>query len=455
MSDSVKGFRGANRPRFGFCRTNGFDEARFRRCFHGTLPTQSVSKRNAKAHVAEAKSARYQWFLDYDPENKSIFVDAAGLRATFLTELVFACAFTLPGVERITGMPPAVAAAAIGAQFLSMPLVTILQPLARRYVVMFHVLSFFLVSCALAACLFFVVYPGDPSTLVWNVFVLYAAMNAALPNTAPSRVLLLLHSLAPLLALPFFWSHADRGSAIGSALFISAVSAATFHLIAMRSALHRQAALERDAALAKLREKDAELQRLRLARDLHDSVGSSLGLLAAQADLIKNAAHDPERIQLIAATMRGLARDGIGDLRGVLESLAPIDASVGALCDGLQAVVNRVTSTTAIDIALEGPADAMIDPPVRMALVRVFQEAIHNAVVHGHARKIHVRLSGGDALCLAIHDDGDGFDTSVATYGRGLPNMRARASELGIRMLLTSSPGGGTSVVLARDTQSA
>jgi signal transduction histidine kinase len=83
-----------------------------------------------------------------------------------------------------------------------------------------------------------------------------------------------------------------------------------------------------------------------------------------------------------------------------------------------------------------------------MALYRIAQEAIHNAVTHGHARHIVIRLAEvGDYLSLCIRDDGKGFKPDVRSgSGMGLRIMQYRANSVGGRLSVHSSGGGGTEV---------
>jgi signal transduction histidine kinase len=86
-------------------------------------------------------------------------------------------------------------------------------------------------------------------------------------------------------------------------------------------------------------------------------------------------------------------------------------------------------------------------------LIRIFQEAMANALKHSHAGSIDVQLRYEEAgLVLAVKDDGRGFDAERAiplTVGHyGLTGMRERAERIGGRMALKSAPGAGTELVV-------
>ncbi len=76
------------------------------------------------------------------------------------------------------------------------------------------------------------------------------------------------------------------------------------------------------------------------------------------------------------------------------------------------------------------------------------REAVTNAVRHGHARNISIRLDSGNASALRVLDDGAGFDVAGAACGGryGLVSMRETAEAIGGTLEIHSTPGGGTSV---------
>jgi signal transduction histidine kinase len=92
------------------------------------------------------------------------------------------------------------------------------------------------------------------------------------------------------------------------------------------------------------------------------------------------------------------------------------------------------------------------------AAYRIAQEALHNALRHGHPRLVAITLSEEDeTVVLEITDDGDGFDAAAEPGGDaarrlGLSSMRERAHAVGGRLTVTSQPGGGATVRLVVPT---
>jgi signal transduction histidine kinase len=88
-------------------------------------------------------------------------------------------------------------------------------------------------------------------------------------------------------------------------------------------------------------------------------------------------------------------------------------------------------------------------PPIEEALFRIAQEAVNNAVKHARAKRVRIALSaGGATVRLTVVDDGVGFDPArdIRAGGLGLTSMRERASALGGRIRIETSPGAGTRV---------
>src|SRR5438874_426208 len=186
----------------------------------------------------------------------------------------------------------------------------------------------------------------------------------------------------------------------------------------------------------------------RIAYDLHDGVGQQLVGIALSAKLLEQElrAERPaqarkasaivrlanETARLTRHTARSLeGADGVGDLKVALEALA---ANARKNCR----VAANVTSDSSF-FAVSAPAAAQ--------LYRIVQEALHNAVEHGRARKVQIDLTvDSDNMVLTIQDDGKGFEGSTASNGMGLRIMRYRAQCIGGSCEVQSNPPEGTIV---------
>ena len=186
----------------------------------------------------------------------------------------------------------------------------------------------------------------------------------------------------------------------------------------------------------------------RIAYDLHDGVGQHLVGVALSAKLLEQelrAAHPAEakkasaivrlaneaarQARLTARNLEGVG--GVGDLKTALQALA---ASVRRNCS-----VNGIVKTDASSLPISAPVAAQ--------LYRIAQEAVHNAVEHGGARKVEIGLGfNHQNMVLRIRDDGKGFDASDGSNGMGLRIMQYRAQCIGGSCDVQSNRADGTIV---------
>ncbi|WP_333770080.1 GAF domain-containing sensor histidine kinase [Streptomyces sp. IBSBF 2435] len=208
---------------------------------------------------------------------------------------------------------------------------------------------------------------------------------------------------------------------------------------------------------ARLYERSRELtlagERARIAHELHDAVSQklfSLRLTAQAAAALIDT--DPDRAKGQLREVAGLAAEAADELRAVVVELRPAALDDDGLVATLRTqaeVLNRVHSAGVTFQACEVRA---LPASQEEAVLRVAQEAMHNALRHAHAGTVAVTLEGrGKGAVLRVRDDGRGFDPgSVRRAGRhlGLVSMRDRAGGVGGLLTVQSAPGRGTVIEL-------
>ncbi|WP_310738937.1 GAF domain-containing sensor histidine kinase [Microbispora sp. H10830] len=210
---------------------------------------------------------------------------------------------------------------------------------------------------------------------------------------------------------------------------------------------------------ARLYERGRELtvveERTRMARELHDAVSQKLFSLRLTARAAAALARtDPERAAEAIERVERMAGEALTELRAVIVELRPAELDRHGLVESLRkqaALLDRLHPMT-VTFTTEGepPGDRGLDlaPEIEVAVLRVTQEALHNAVRHARAARIDVRLAHReDALVLEVADDGAGFD-EAGVHGLGLPSMGDRAQAVGGTLTVSSVPGRGTTVRL-------
>lgn len=192
-----------------------------------------------------------------------------------------------------------------------------------------------------------------------------------------------------------------------------------------------------------------EEERLRLRRDLHDSIGPRLAAMAMQLDgvtarLPQAPGTDPELAHR-AEWLAGQLRETVSDLRRVMEDLRPPALDELGLVGALEQLVEPYGSR----VTLSATGTGSLPPATEVAAYRIAAEAVTNAVRHSGCRSCCLSLRREEAwLVVEASDDGHGIAPDAAP-GVGLRSIRERASEVGGRLEVTERPGGGT-VVRAR-----
>ncbi len=193
-------------------------------------------------------------------------------------------------------------------------------------------------------------------------------------------------------------------------------------------------------ANGRLRDYAFELERMtevrernRLAREIHDTLGHTLTgiIMGSDAGLALFDAAPEEakkRIQVVAQA----ARDGLNDVRRSIKALRPDALEKASLAEALETLIANFKETTSAEILFDQQAGPLVfAQDEEDTLYRVIQEGMTNAVRHGHATEIRIRLTRQDELLtIDIRDNGMGPDGEV-TEGFGLRHMRERLELLG------------------------
>jgi signal transduction histidine kinase len=161
-----------------------------------------------------------------------------------------------------------------------------------------------------------------------------------------------------------------------------------------------------------------------------------------------------------ATTLTSLINEVIFQTKELARGLHPVDGEPTGLMTALSRWADHITSVFDLSCCFECFEPVRVtDNALATQLYRIAQEAGHNAVKHGCATHLTIRLtSEGGFLKLTIHDNGAGFSREGgAAGGMGLQIMRHRAEAIGATLDIQSSPGQGTHVICSvptvRETQ--
>ncbi|MEV5560079.1 sensor histidine kinase [Nonomuraea wenchangensis] len=240
---------------------------------------------------------------------------------------------------------------------------------------------------------------------------------------------------------------------------------------------HRQAYLEqaeqRAAEAERTREEVARRrageERLRIARELHDSLTHSISVIKVQAGVAVHLARKRgEEVPAALLAIQEASGDAMRELRATLEvlrddsapppdpapahALAPAPASASEECvpsglDRLDDLVRRARSIGLPTTVTVAGARRALPPEVDRAAYRIVQEALTNVSRHAGAAAAQVRVEYADAeLVVQVDDDGSASAGEPPVPGTGLRGMRERVSALGGRLRTEPRPEGGFTV---------
>ena len=191
-----------------------------------------------------------------------------------------------------------------------------------------------------------------------------------------------------------------------------------------------------------------ERMRLRIAGDLHDDIGSSLGSIALVSDMIRNrpTLEEREKSQLMEISLT--ARQTADALRDMVWVINPehdrVDNLVLRMKDAAASLLRNIPYSFE---CTSRHLETVLDMEFRRHLLLMYKEVLHNILKHANAHRVEITISEeGGAFRLSVTDDGDGFDPSRNGGGHGLKSLKNRAAKLDGSVLLRSAPGRGTTV---------
>jgi signal transduction histidine kinase/ligand-binding sensor domain-containing protein len=197
-------------------------------------------------------------------------------------------------------------------------------------------------------------------------------------------------------------------------------------------------------------------ERTRLSREIHDTLLQSLAALGPELEAL--ATHVPVREDGMTSELRRLRRQVDRSVRDARESIVELrrhTISAPRLAESLAQLADDTETRHGVrpTVTVEGRRPEKASPDVDLQLFRIAQEAVTNAIRHGHATHIIVTVSYDEGqVSLTIADNGCGFNVDAPTGSDpdnehfGLVTMRERAEQVGGGLRIESAPGVGTTV---------
>ena len=210
----------------------------------------------------------------------------------------------------------------------------------------------------------------------------------------------------------------------------------------------QQLKLEHQETLLYNNIKTQEEERKRIAKDLHDEVGSKLNVIHLNLHrLKKNAAASPV-LEETVSDIFGIINDTIDTTRRISHDLLPPTLENFGLADAIKELCESYQRTSALNLQFDHiqNENRPIEKMVELNLFRIIQELISNSIKHGQASQINIRLlANNKELRLEYQDNGLGFELSqlAKKTGLGMQNIESRLQMIQAQYSLDSQPGAG------------
>ena len=193
--------------------------------------------------------------------------------------------------------------------------------------------------------------------------------------------------------------------------------------------------------------------RTRIATDLHDEIGSNLSLMAIVSD-VANKKTGPKDSQMSEwlSLIAGTSRETMDAMADIVWVINPDKDRLLDLTLRMRRLADDIFTARNIAFHLSAPgdeADITLGADTRHEVFMIFKEGINNIVRHSECTRADVEFKVEQGrLVLKLSDNGKGFEPAGASDGNGLSSMRRRAKNLDGELVLISSPGIGTTVIL-------
>ncbi len=274
--------------------------------------------------------------------------------------------------------------------------------------------------------------------IIWlssGVFLLFMATAVKMVWLEPHwKGTLLQPGVALVFLTSLFYHPVWQYSAIMAlvAYLVHSLSHGRKQLIQAEKLSHRVAAMAR------------ELERNRIARDMHDGIGHSLTSLSVQLEVAKKLfKRDPLKAQESLDQAEKMAKACLKDMRSAVALLRDSDFS---LSERISSLAKDVMSSGALSVETELDIPEL-PPLLAHQTYRIVQECTTNAIKHSGASLLKISLTNSDdQLRILIEDDGKGFDATKVSNGFGIAGIKERVDEIGGSVQFISKEGSGTSV---------
>jgi len=189
-----------------------------------------------------------------------------------------------------------------------------------------------------------------------------------------------------------------------------------------------------------------EQERARIGRELHDDINQRLALLAIELEQLQN---NPSEVRSRLRELRKETTEIANDVQALSHELHSSKLEILGVVPGIRGWCREFGERQRVEIDFKSEVSNALPFEIGLCLLRVLQEALHNAIKHSGVKRVGVQIEEhSNALHLIVSDSGKGFDVEAAKLGRGLglTSMQERVRLVNGTIAIDSKPMGGTTI---------
>lgn len=197
-----------------------------------------------------------------------------------------------------------------------------------------------------------------------------------------------------------------------------------------------------------------ENERIRIAKDIHDELGSGLTKIKFLSEILEMKTKDQEQLKETLQTITGTSHQLIDNMRDMIWNMNPMNSTL----DNLIARVREFSTEYLEDFPIEVKYDLPENIPsekisieISRNILMIVKESLQNIVKHSNASKVSIRIEIQPVFKLIITENGIGFNLNEKTTGNGLRNITERSKAIGALLKISSKPGEGSILSLEKN----
>lgn len=285
------------------------------------------------------------------------------------------------------------------------------------------------------------------------LIALVSLLNINLFDFKTTWVILTVSAMLTLLYIVFFWIQYDeqkKGLTQDIEKILNNETPDYEQLQALAKRQEEMSSELQTLSVAKNTEQEAiiEAERIRISRELHDSVSQELfAATMILSSVVDNPSLTTKQITSQTTLTLKILHEAQDEMRALLLHLRPSELADKSLTEGLNMLVDELQAKISAKISAS-VAEIKADKNIENNIFRMTQELLSNTLRHAKAQHIDISFSQTvGTLVLIVKDDGVGFDTTIEkTASQGLKNIKERTLSLGGTVEWQSAPGSGMTV---------